>query len=111
MNKQKPHRSKPAERSYSIKICDQPGCKFRGKEAQQGVCHTAEGELIDWTRLEAHEKQTLAELANMKRHEGRNYVRALEAHYISAMLNWQGALDETLRLRRDLAVLRNRNRR
>jgi hypothetical protein len=105
------HRTKTAEKSYSIKICDQPGCKFRGKEAQQGVCHTAEGKLIDWARLEAHEKEILAELTDMKRREGRDYVRALEAHYISAMLNWQLSLDETLRLRRDLAVLRNRGRR
>lgn len=105
------HRTKSAEKSYSIKICDQPGCKFRGKEAQQGVCHTAEGELIDWARLEAHEKEILAELTDMKRREDRDYVRALEAHYISAMLNWQFSLDETLRLRRDLAVLRNRGRR
>jgi len=111
MSKKKQHRTKSAERSYSIKICDQPGCKFRGKEAQQGICHTTEGELIEWDRLDAHEKEVTAELADMKRREGKDYVRALEAHYISAMLNWQGSLDETLRLRRDLAVLRNRGRR
>jgi hypothetical protein len=111
MSKQKPHRTRSAEKSYSIKICDQPGCKFRGKEAQQGICHTTEGELIGWDKLEAHEKEIVAELADMKRREGKDYVRALEANYICAMLNWEGALDETVRLRRDLAVLKNRGRR
>lgn len=109
--KQNPHRTKPAERAYSVQICDQPGCKFRGKAAQQGVCHTTEGELISWNKLEAHEKKLFAELKDMKRREGKNYVRALEAHYICAMMNWEGSLDETIRLRRDLAVLRNRGHR
>ena len=111
MSKRRQHRTKPAEASYSIEICDQPGCKFRGKEAQQGVCHTTDGDLIGWDKLEAHEKEITAALVNMKRHEGKGYVRALEAHYICAMMNWQGALDETLRLRRDLAVLKNRGNR
>jgi len=111
MKKRKPHRTKSAEKSYPILICDQRGCEFFGKAAQQGVCHTTEGELINWDKLEAHEKEILADLADMKKQEGKNYVIALEVHYISAMLNWQGSLDETIRLRRDLAVLRNRRRR
>lgn len=111
MRKKKEHRTKPAERSYSIKICDQPGCEFRGKEAQQGVCHTTDGDLISWAKLDEHEKEITADLADMKKREGKSYVRALEAHYISAMLNWQGALDETVKLRRDLAVLKSQGRR
>lgn len=107
MSKKKQHRSKPAERSYAIRICDQPGCKFRGKEAQQGVCHTTDGDLISWGKLESHEKEITADLAAMKKREGKDYVSALEAHYISAMMNWQGALDDTIRLRRDLAVLKD----
>jgi hypothetical protein len=38
-------------------------------------------------------------------------VRALEAYCISVMMNWQVALDETVRLRRDIAVLKNRGAR
>lgn len=111
MRKQKQHRTKAVERSYTTKICDQPDCEFRGKEAQQGVCHTMDGDLISWDRLDAHEKEIIADLADMKKREGKDYVRALEAHYISAMLNWEGALDEAIRLRRDLAVLKNRTSR
>jgi len=107
---QKSHRTKPAERSCSISLCDQPGCQFRGKEAQQGVCYTTEGALSDWDKLEAHEKELMTEIADMKKREGKDYVRTLEAHYISAMMNWQISLDETLRLRRDLAVLKNQRR-
>jgi hypothetical protein len=108
MSKRKQHRTKSVEKSYSIKSCDQQGCKFRGKEAQQGICHTTDGDLISWDKLEAHEKEIVAELTDMQLREGKGYVRALEAHYISAMMNWQGALDETVRLRRDIAVLKNR---
>ena len=61
--KQKQHRTKSAEKSYLIKICDQQGCQFRGKEAQQGICHTTDGDLINWDKLEAHEKGIVAELA------------------------------------------------
>jgi hypothetical protein len=111
MSKQKKHRTKSAEKSYSIKICDQQGCKFRGKEAQQGICHTTDGDLISWDKLEAHEKAVVAELADMKLREGKGYVRALEAYCISVMMNWQVALDETVRLRRDIAVLKNRGAR
>lgn len=107
MSKRKQHRTKPAERSYTTQICDQPGCKFRGKEAQQGVCHTMDGDLIGWDKLDAHEMELTAELADMKRREGKHYVKALEAYYITAMMNWQCLLDETVRLRRDLAVLKN----
>lgn len=86
MSKRKQHRTKSAERSYSIKICDQPGCKFRGKEAQQGVCHTHDGDLIGWDKLEAYEKKIAAECADMKQREGKDYVRVLETHYISALI-------------------------
>ena len=108
MSKRKQHRTKAAENTRAITICDQPGCEFRGKEAQQGICHTTDGDLISWDKLEAHEKEITVDLADMKRREGKDYVRALEAHYICAMMNWQGALDETIKLRRDLAVLKNR---
>lgn len=109
--KSEQHRTKAAEKSYQIKICDQPGCKFRGKEAQQGICHTTDGDLISWDKLDEHEKALEAELAAMKKREGKHYVRALEAYYISAMLNWEGTLDEVVKLRRDLAVLKHRGHR
>lgn len=96
------------QRAHTTRICAKRGCKFYGKEAQQGVCHTTDGDVVEWVKLEAHEKELLAELHAMKKREGRDYVRALEAYYVSAMMNWQLTLDECIRLRRDVAIARRR---
>lgn len=92
-------------------ICVEKGCEFRGKDARQGVCYSNEGELADWVKLDSHEKQLVAELTAMKKREGKDYVRALEAYYVTAMMNWQITLDECIRLRRDSAVRRAPRRR
>lgn len=90
------------------RMCAQRGCKFFGKAAQQGVCYDDEGALAAWAKLEAHEKELVAELKAMKKREGKAYVRALEAYYITAMMNWDLTLDECIRLRRDLARAKRR---
>ncbi len=92
------------ERPVTTTLCAQKGCKFYGKEPQQGVCHTDEGLVVEWAKIDAHEKELLEEMRTMKKREGKDYVRALEAHYVSAMMNWQITLDECIRLRRDLAL-------
>lgn len=89
-------------------ICDRKECEFYGKEAQQGVCHTDNGDVVKWDALEAHEREILAAMEEMRQNEGDQYVKALESHYLSAMMNWQLTLDECIRLRRDLAVARAR---
>lgn len=96
------------QRPITTRICAQKGCKFFGKEAVQGVCHTTDGDLVEWAKLDAHEKQLEAELSAMKKREGKNYVRALEAYYLCTMMNWQLTLDECIRLRRDNAILASR---
>lgn len=90
------------------RMCAQKGCKFFGKIAQQGVCYSDEGELVAWAKLEAREKELVAELKAMKKREGETYVRALEAYCITAMMNWDLTLDECIRLRRDLALMKRR---
>lgn len=92
------------QRPITKTICAEKGCKFRGKEARQGVCYSNEGELADWAKLDAHEKQLVTELKAMKKREGKDYVRALEAYYVTAMMNWQITLDECIRLRRDATM-------
>jgi hypothetical protein len=88
-------------------FCAQPRCKFNGKEAQQGVCYSNEGEIVSFDKLAKHESALHAELKALRKQEGaRSYVTALEAHYVSAMMNWQITLDECIRLRRDIALLR-----
>jgi hypothetical protein len=99
-------------RRYTKRICAQKGCKFRGKEAQQGVCYSGQGELIDWDRLAEQEAREQAELDRVKKkYKGKTYVEWLEAMYLCAQLNWQGTLDECIRLRRDNALLRLKKKR
>lgn len=86
------------------RTCRHAGCAFYGQAAQQGVCHTTDGDLVEWSRLDAHERELTDELRQMREREGADYVRVLEAHYVGAMMNWQLTLDECVRLRRDLAL-------
>ena len=94
------------QQSVTTLTCGQKGCKFFGKRAEQGVCHDNEGDLVEWARLDAHEKELAAELKALKKREGKDYIGALEAHYVTAMMNWQIVLDECIRLRRDIALLK-----
>lgn len=94
------------QRNIRERVCAQKGCKFFGEPARQGVCFDAKGEVAVWDKLAAHEKALLDELKHMKKREGKAYGRALEAYYVTAMMAWQLVLDECVRLRRDVALLR-----
>ena len=90
-------------------ICAQPRCKFNGKPAQQGVCYSDKGEIVDWKRTEQQELQVNEELKYFrKKYKRRQYLRWLEAMYVTASLNWTMTLDECIRLRRDIAVAKTR---
>lgn len=97
-------------REIKKRVCAQQGCEFFGKEAQQGVCHDTDGDLIEWAKLDAHEKELSDSLKEMRERLGDDYVASLEAHYVCAMMNWQMTLDECIRLRRDIALLKVRSR-
>ena len=99
------------ERPIVTTICAQKKCRFFGKEAQQGVCYSAEGEVVDWAKSAVQEKEVLDDLKAMRKREGKGYVRALEAYYACAMMNWTITLDECVRLRRDLALAKDKPRR
>ena len=88
--------------------CAQPGCKFKGKPAQQGVCYTAKGHVVEFAALDRVEREITADLKAMRKREGKSYVRVLEAHYTAAMMNWEMTLDECIRLRRDVALAKVR---
>lgn len=98
------HKTIPAVTPRPLALCNEEGCAFLGKEAQQGVCHSSEGEVIDWDKAERYEKLLLEDLKFMKETEGEGYVACLEANYVCAMMNWETILDECVRLRRDAAL-------
>lgn len=94
------------QRTVSKFICAQTGCQFKGKESVQGVCHGSKGEIADFDKLDQLDAELTADLEQMREREWEDYVPALEAHYISTMMNWTLCLDELIRLRRDNALLR-----
>lgn len=91
-------------REITRRTCRHEGCSFYGQEAQQGICHTTNGDLVEWSRLDAHERELIDSLKQLREREGSDYVSTLEAHYVGAMMNWQLTLDECIRLRRDRAL-------
>jgi len=92
------------QRDITKHICAQDNCIFFGRDAQQGVCYTSDGEVAMFAALDKHERELEKELREMRQREGDDYVRALEVHYVTAMMNWRITTDDCVRLRRDLAL-------
>ncbi len=97
------------ERPIRERFCIEPTCQFYDKHAQQGICHTDKGDLVDWERVDEHEKRAEEDLVAIRaKYAGDKdeYIRWLEAHFECAQLNWALIMDECVRLRRDNALLR-----
>ena len=91
-------------------VCLQPRCKFRGREAQQGICFTASPEIVErWEAFERAERSMAEERRAIRRQfKGKpikEYIAHLEAHADSASMNWTLILDELIFLRRKLALV------
>lgn len=87
--------------------CVDPNCQFNGKHAQQGICYSADGELVDYKKLEAKEKELETELKEIKEiyTDKDEYIQWLEAMYVCSQLNWDSTLDECIHLRAKNSVL------
>lgn len=93
-------------------FCDYKRCKFYGKHAQQGVCYSDKPDLIDWDRIAKVEKEHEDELKYFRKlYKGKEYVRWLEAMYATASMNWRFTLDDLIRMRRDIALLKLKTKR
>lgn len=101
------HNTERRAREITETVCTQEGCQFNGQHAVQGVCYSDHGDLLEWEKIDAHEKELLEELATVRAaNPDTEYIHWLEAMYISLMMNWQFSLDEVVRLRRDIALLK-----
>jgi hypothetical protein len=105
----KEHKTELRKKELSFSYCVQPGCKFRGKRAQQGICHTikthAGGD--DWSYIDMAERHATEAMEEIKRlFKGKKYVRALEAYYQNSLVNDACILDMLVRLRRENALLK-----
>jgi hypothetical protein len=96
-------------------FCAQRGCRFFGKHAQQGHCHTRTPCIgKDWEHIDAAfqfaERAATEQLGLLRkdcRGNPRAYLKWLEAHVWCGWVNAAGTLDELVRLRRDVAILRD----
>ena len=101
------HRHETRQHPLPQRYCIEPGCKFFNQPAQQGICHTSEPEIIDWQRV-ADAGEQLAKSLKPARDSMpvEEYATYLEANYECAMVNWTMTLDECIRLRREVALLK-----
>jgi hypothetical protein len=107
--KRKEHTSRKSSREFIEYICTQPGCRFRGKRQQQGVC---------FSRVpDAHEKHIIQVVRDASKgldwikqyHRDKprkDYVRYLESMYVTCQANWTFCLEEVILLRKENAILK-----
>lgn len=104
----KSHLTEKRTREIQESYCADKKCKFFGKPAQQGVCHTTETFAGGpWAYIEFGEKQVAEGMAWFKKaYKGREYVRTIEAYLESSMMNNYCVLDELIQLRKENALLK-----
>lgn len=95
--------------------CAQRGCRFHGRPAVQGVCHTRQKgfEAKYLARAEARASQLLDELraiAKRAKHTQKQYAKTLENHLFCVWMNADFSLDELVRTRGENAVLKDKLR-
>jgi hypothetical protein len=89
-------------------FCADPKCKFFGKHAAQGICHTRLGGIeqkyLDAVSKRAEDWLRESRLSN-KKHKGTkdSWIKHLEATFVVHAMNEQFTLDELVRLRARLS--------
>jgi len=127
MKKEKPVRTEPCEWSRKHKMetrvfareiheqfCVQPGCRFRGRLAQQGVCHSRdpyveETGALGWKYIqlvERYAEESLQLLRRARFRSRRDYVKYLESCYACSIMNDAFTLDNLVLLRKENALLK-----
>ena len=94
------HRTEQRPQGITQTFCVEPGCPYEGKTAVQGKCFSSESEIVDLEKFERSEIQLESELADLR--DGKSdeeYIRLLEAYYMTAALNLTLTLDECVQLR------------
>ena len=91
--------------------CAQKGCKFYGRHAVQGVCHTTKTfcDSFDWSYIDraiAEGRRFVREARRL--YKGRDYIRYLEALVESHWANEVCRLDELVRMRRNAALMEHK---
>lgn len=102
------HKRQETTRQVVEYICKEPTCQFFDEPIQQGVCHSDNGDLVEFDRLADASLEFARELKEIRAHytDRDEYIGWLEAMYECVMMNLTFTLDECIRLRRDIALLK-----
>lgn len=91
--------------------CVEPGCKFKGKHAAQGVCFS-KLKSADNAYLERIEKRAVEFLKETREIRKRSkmspgaYIKWLESHILCDWMNQEFTMDELIRMRGKTALLK-----
>lgn len=111
MEDQPEHKTELRERvevRFNESYCIEPDCEYNGKPAVQGHCHTRLDSETDHY-IDRIEKAAESILQHTREHNsGEEYVKALEAQFMSAWINVEFGTDNLVRLRRENAALKLR---
>lgn len=97
-------------------FCAQKGCKFYGKHARKGICHTTKtfADHNDWTYIDvtikAAEKAAKEQLTIYRKaykDKPRAYLKRLEDQVFSAWLDNMFHMDEMVHTRRENTLLKH----
>jgi hypothetical protein len=106
------HKTEIRKREIWDNYCIQPGCKFKGELAAQGVCHTIlDKKQHDYiTSIMKQAYNCLEEIKKLRKANkqltAKAWIRTLEGYFICYWANQVFTLDELIYLRADNAKLR-----
>jgi hypothetical protein len=113
----KPHKTelRTVRSSYKRSFCLQKGCKFYGKEAQQGICHTEPDTHDNWDLVdrhlalaEKHGEDYVKEIKTIYKGNKRAYIKYLENTVAVHWMQETSNLDEVIALRRRISLLKHK---
>jgi hypothetical protein len=111
-SKNKDHKRELRKREILESFCVEPGCKFNGKHAAQGICHTRHSrnthEYVD--RTLARGQELLDEMKSLRKMNKQTssaaWIKRLEGHLVCQWANEWFTLDALIHLRAENAKLR-----
>lgn len=107
----KKHKTELRDQKYKRSYCMQPGCKFNGERAQQGVCFAVldKTEAAYLSRLEARAEQAVADMKiTLEDETDKHKIKYLYDMYATMWLNHEHMLDELVKLRGENSLLRKK---
>src|SRR6478609_9446237 len=108
----KEHKMKSGKRSIPESICQETGCDFYGKPAEQGVCfHRLKHPMDKYVSAVIQQgEDLLKELKSLRKRNGQQsaakWIKYLEGHVVCEWANRTFNLDELIHLRGENAKLR-----